>query len=86
MTNPVYEKLKQPKYAIFFVLRIICSLFCGLVAIQAFSASGIINTFFWIVLGVQFIFDAEMFKDAFKIDRFFAIPVIVVLILITTNA
>jgi len=82
--NEQLKKLKKPSYLLWFILRIWLSLVCGLIGVFSYQNSGVVNTFLWILLGAQFLIDGDLIKQSFKINRWYIVIGLIILILITT--
>lgn len=82
MENPMLEKLKNPKYAFFFFLRMIGASISSASSIGSFSEGELINGLLWITLCVQFLFDGETFSQSFKLNRNFFVGIILLLLIV----
>lgn len=49
--NEYFEKLKKPKYLLWFIVRCWLGLLCSVMAFFSYEQSGIVNFFLWIMLG-----------------------------------
>lgn len=78
------KKLKKPYYVVWLIIRIWLALASGVIGVFSFQSSGVINTFLWILLGAQFLIDGDLIKQSFKINRWYIVIGLFILILITT--
>ncbi len=83
MENPMLEKLKNPKYAFFFFLRMIGASISSASSIGSFSQGELIGGLLWIILCVQFLFDGETFRQSFKLNRNVFVGIILSLLIVT---
>lgn len=86
MNNPMLEKLKNPKNAFFFVIRAMLAVAANSAAFGFFSDGLILTGLLFFVLCIQFLFDGESFKEAFKINRnLFVFGILILCVVINYN-